>query len=155
MQINGLLNCKIINLNISFVSPYGPIFKHLKKSGHYNFFALILIHKRLGVCAYGYRGSILFRHPRTTGTSYFLLKPFTKTVWLCILLSWALMMATIHLVKWLEYRHQRDGHQSSKPDYDHSWDATILTIFGAISEQGNIFTGNSYVFKHSPGCRSI
>jgi hypothetical protein len=43
------------------------------------------------------------------------------------------MLATIHLVNWLEYRHQSDGQQG----YDHSWGATILTIFGAISEQGN------------------
>ncbi|KDR23341.1 hypothetical protein L798_05302 [Zootermopsis nevadensis] len=83
-----------------------------------------------------FRTSVLFRHPRTTGTSYSLLKPFTKTVWLYTLLSWALMMVTIHLVKWLEYLRQRDDHQPSRSDCDHSWGATILTIFGAISEQG-------------------
>jgi hypothetical protein len=43
------------------------------------------------------------------------------------------MMATIHLVNWLEYRQHRNGQQNS----DHSWGAAILTIFGAISEQGN------------------
>jgi hypothetical protein len=85
---------------------------------------------------YGRRTSMLFRHPRTTAKHYFLMKPFTKTVWLCTLLSWALMMATIHLVNWLEFRQQRHGQHH----YDHSWGATILTIFGAISEQGNSLT---------------
>ena len=88
------------------------------------------------------RTSMLFRHPRTTGESY-LLKPFTKTVWLCALLSWALMMATIHLVNWLEFRQNRHGQQNS----DHSWGATILTIFGAISEQGNSLTVLSVAWK--------
>jgi hypothetical protein len=132
-----------MNLYFSFAPPYRRILKYLMKSGRCKFFTVILIHKRHGICAYVYRASILFRHPRTTGSSYSLLKPFTSTVWLCILLSWALITTTLHLIKWLEYRHQSDGHQSSKSDYDHSWDATILTIIGAISEQGNIFTGNS------------
>jgi hypothetical protein len=124
------------------------------KGGRFKFFRLTLIRKPFRICTYMHRTCILFRHPRTTRAIYSLLKPFTSTAWLCILLSWALIMATIHLVKWLESRQQRDGHQSSKSDYSHSWGATILTIIGAISEQGNIFTSNSYVFKHSHGCRS-
>jgi hypothetical protein len=119
----------------------------------FKFFRLTLIRKPFRISAHVYRTCILFRHPRTTSASHSLLKPFTSISWLCILLSWALMMATIHLVKWLESRHQRDGHQSSKSDYSHSWGATILTIIGAISEQGNIFT-NSYLSKHSHGCRT-
>jgi hypothetical protein len=86
---------------------------------------------------------MLFRHPRTTGESYYLLKPFTKTVWLCALLSWVLMVATIHLVNWLESRQNRHGQRNS----DHSWGATILTILGAISEQGNSLTVLSVVWK--------
>jgi hypothetical protein len=46
------------------------------------------------------------------------------------------MMATIHLVNWLEFRQQRHGQHH----YDHSCGATILTIFGAISEQGSSLT---------------
>ena len=94
---------------------------------------------------YGCRTSMLFRHPRNTEKSYSLLKPFTKTVWLCTLLSWALMMAKIHLVNWLESRQQRHGQQS----YNHSWGATILTIFGAISEQGNSLTVLSVILERA------
>lgn len=90
-------------------------------------------HKYVIMKDYGRRTSTLFRHPRNTAKSHSLLKPFTKTVWLCTLLSWALMMATIHLVNWLEFRQQHHGQQG----YEHSWGATILTIIGAISEQGN------------------
>jgi hypothetical protein len=46
------------------------------------------------------------------------------------------MMATMHLVNWLEFRQQRHGQHQ----YDHSWGASILTILGAISEQGNSVT---------------
>ena len=100
-------------------------------------------HKYVIMNDHGRRTAMLFRHPRTTGGSYSLLKPFTKTVWLCTLLSWALMMATIHLVNWLEFRQHRHGQQTS----DHSWGATILTIFGAISEQGNSLTVLSVAWK--------
>jgi hypothetical protein len=100
-------------------------------------------HKYVLMNDYGRRTSTLFRHPRTTAASYSLLKPFTKTVWLCALLSWALMMATIHLVNWLEFSQHRHGQQHS----DHSLGATILTIFGAISEQGNSLTVLSVAWK--------
>jgi hypothetical protein len=105
-----------------------------------------LVQKRFEMCAFGHRTAILFRHPRTTGSSYSLLKPFTKTVWLCTVLSWALMMAAIHLVNRLEHRRLRDGHQHPRSDCEYSCGATMLTIFGAISEQGNI---TSYISHFS------
>lgn len=106
--------------------------RHLKESRRHSILA-DACHKYHERNANGRRASMLFRHPRTTGSSYSLLKPFTKTVWLCTLLSWGIMMAAIHFVNWLDSRRQRDTPQ----DHDHSWGATILTIFGAISEQGN------------------
>jgi hypothetical protein len=59
------------------------------------------------------------------------------------------MMAAIHLVNWLEYSRQREDYQPSKSEGDYSWGATMLTIFGAISEQGNIplITGTSLKYS--------
>ncbi|KAJ9573974.1 hypothetical protein L9F63_008632 [Diploptera punctata] len=65
-------------------------------------------------------------------------RPFTKRVWLTVLTSWMLMTIAIQLVNWLESRRENYSHLNT----DHSWGASVITITGAISEQGTELESN-------------